>query len=1126
MFEVFSSATQVRLTVVRELDYEALTYYHLVLIARDMGTPSQSSCAIIDIYVMDVADSTPIFNASSYTVIVPENATQSTVLIAISATSMDSPHLAQIEYHIIGGNSNNRFHLDLNTGILTLFQPLDFESIQTYYLTVRARSAANSDLRAVVSVMVTVTNINDHAPTFSRVQYTPTVSEMVLPNHHVVTINAEDLDLGVLGEVSYRFNNSDIGSVFNLNPSSGAITTRILLDRELQDVYNFFVIASDGGNPSRSASVRVEIRVTDVNDEAPMFPMADYFAEVSENVNGGAFVIQVRAEDGDAGSTPLQYFIDSGNFHNAFSIGPNDGEVTTQRSLDREDIASYSLVVVASDGQLESQTIVHVSITDINDELPVFDLNLYEPPDVSENLDVGSEIIQLRATDSDAGSNGQVMYTSTDISNKFSLHPTTGVVTLARSLDFEQERDFSFTVFATDGGNSPQSSSARVEIGVVDENDNPPIIGSIPPSVSISENLPAQTSVLRLTASDADTDQNSVLEYSIVGDSRAMQAFGVMPSGLIHTRRSLDRETQDEYAIVVRVTDGGEEPLSDSVTVTVYILDEIDYHPVFSQIVYERPILNFTRRNSILLTVVATSRDVNPSILYAITSGGNGTLFYIQQQHGTIHAATDIDPVVHAGEYTMQITAQHRWLSTTVPVNILIAQDDGIPRLRPLVLYFSAFRSQAERVSHLGTVELLERRGHLQYAFSLDASDARALEYFSITPATGEISVLNSVASGYYALNVSSATSTGTGYVTVEAYISIVTNTTLANAVMVVFGGSMATFASISLEPFAQFVSEVIPCSRERVEVFALQTRGVEADEVIEVALAVRDTGLAEYFPQETVLNRLDANRHLARPESLLEFGSDVCVSEPCANLQQCKPVIQVFKASSASAFDTVDLTDRVYISQPFRQTYVCHCPDGYSRDDLCASELNECDPNPCYFGAECEDLIGGFRCSCPPGTTGKDCSIVCPSASCDPCSPSPCLHSESHCLVPVQDPASHTCTNCPWGAEYSGPNCELTTLSFLAGSYVAFPPIGPPTARLVVSLSFATISANGLLLYAGRVRGHGDFIAVQLVIGQLQVGVSLGGAVTVLRTESLWQLNNQEWHRVDIELNNNVSTK
>ena len=1107
--------------LVGELDYETLDYYFLTLLAMDEGFPSHTTFASIEVFVLDVADTVPQFNASSYLANVSETTPIRSSILTVHASSLDPPDLAAIRYTILGGDPDMRFHLEATTGELTLLQALDFETQQQYELTVQAQSLSVSTLRAQTTVSIQVANENDNAPTFTRTQTTVSIPESATAGEHVLTASAEDLDTGSLGHVTYHLSSSDpvVMDTFMLNRLTGEVTTTIAFDHSLREEYNFTIVAEDGGAPPLTGQMGVVVKVINASSEAPTFNQSEYRISVAEDVTNGTAVLQVSAVATD--NTSVRYFIQSGDTQGVFYLDEMDGLLITRMPLDKEQKSSYLLELVASDGLLETTASVNITVTDVNDHYPVFERNMYFAT-VSESQLVGSTVLEVRAADADAGANGTVTYSSPDITSEFDLDMTTGAISLRAPLDYEDTQSYQFTVVASDGGTPRHTATTGVMVTILDENDNTPMFAPGHHTGQVQENSPAYTQVLQLPASDADSGLNGALTFALIGDSQALQAFLVSPFGDILTRQPLDRELQAMYTLTVEVRDRGRPPLSNTTLVTIHITDIVDSPPVFSQLGYEVLITEDLRQGAVLASISATTEDADASIVYDITGSGSSSLFNIVRSTGVITAASPLNPRTNANVYTIQVTAWHRHLSESVQVTITIMTDNGVPHLQPLTVYFNAYPPLLQPITALGRVRILQQRANTLYTFSLQPSSPLVLRHFSIEPTTGDLSVSSSVPSGSYTLNVSASTAMGMGYGVVEVNISILSNRTLESAVVVAF--RQRTFTSVQLVHFTQFVAEIVPCSRQQVQVIGIQNRGSPRDEIVEVAFAVQRGDGQGYVTPDTILDRLAVHRHLSRPSTLLQFGSDICASEPCPYFQRCRPIVEVFRHSSQDAFQSLRTAELHYLSHPFDQSYRCQCPEGFSRDDLCSREINECDPAPCQFGAVCTDLVGDYRCDCPEQTLGKNCSIVCPSISCDPCSPSPCRHGSVCTHLSPQHPSSYACSSgCPWTSKYQGPNCELTSLHFTSGSYAAFSPLGS-TTRLTVSFRFATIAPNGMLLYTGQTGGHRDHLTAELLIGQLKVSMSLGGEAVIMMTESLRQLNDGQWHEVTMELDSQVS--
>ena len=1129
-FSITSTGPEAVLRVARALDYETVPQYHLTLVAWDHGSPvALSSSVSITVQLTDVADSAPVFNTSSYSTEVSEATPTGAELLRVLATTRDLPPLDTLTYSITEGDANDVFRLD-SDGVLILQGQLDYERLTSHQLLVTARSLANPDLYADVPVTINVINVNDHAPIFGRGAYNVSVLSSAEVGSHLVMVSADDADSGDLGMVRYFIandTNPEVTRIFELNPDTGEILTLVSLQMLTGNLYQFSVEARDGGMPPEVSRVSVGVSVVEMRGERPVFSMSSYRAQVREGEEGGE-VIGVSASDGDTNSSQLSYYIQSGNVAAAFSIS-SAGQVSTTGPLDRELREMYQLVLVVSDGVSESSATLSVQVLDTNDHAPQFPRSLYVQ-EVSEGASEGEELLTVVARDQDEGGRGDVTYSLLEHDSPFLIHHSTGTISLrmGRSLDYETTpTNYTLTVVASDQGTPPLNSTTRVIIYVRDENDNSPVFDHTPSSLSLLEDQPPLVPLLQVSALDADSGLNAHVRYGLSGNRCVLEAFGIgEDTGVVYARKGLDREVQERYELEIHASDAGVPPLASSFPLTISVMDVTDDPPVFSRAAYHICINSQRQADSVLGGVLARTRDENATLSYSMSVEEEGregeSLFLLDQETGELSARVSLDPAEQEGVYAFLVEAQHGSLSSSARLVVTITTDTS-PRLSPLTVHFSSYAPLLNATpSFLGVVRVLDPSPSLTYSFSLAPSPFFIRELFTINTTSGHLSVFNNATSGLYQLNVSVSVGVEpggvVGYGEVTVYITLVTNTTLDNSVVVRFlAVDEETFAERWLDNFSMFVSDLLSVPRPHVEVYGLQRSGDSAlpPDTAELALAVRSHDYHTYISPDhlrTLLLTRSADFDLS---SSLEVESDACESDMCPNLQTCKLRLQ-FHSQEVSISPSAELN---YHAHPFSLSHLCSCPRGYSRDDLCTSELDECEPNPCRLGAECVDLPGDYQCMCPPSTTGKNCTILCPSDACDPCDPNPCLYGG------LCEPSSTTatCSACPSPTHARGPNCELISVRVQPGGHLALPTPGS-VAAISLSLRFVTVSPTGVLLYSGRYGNpRVDFVAVEMLVGQVNVGVSFGGVATILRTSSEQRLNDGAWHSVDVQIRNRV---
>ena len=381
----------------------------------------------------------------------------------------------------------------------------------------------------------------------------------------IVTVRASDADSGDNGRVSYSLGgqNNEGSGLFRIDPNSGVLTLRGILDREAKAVHVLNVVARDNAVPASErlrSNATILVQIVDENDNVPAFGRRIYYMDIREDLSASERPVigKVTATDLDDGQNALlKYSIIGGNTGNAFAISPEDGQIYLQKSIDREKQDSYKLIIRAQDlgnPPKSNTTQVVINVLDVNDNDPRFpNTNYYQS--VAENVPKGYSILQVTAFDPDQGLNSKIEYSLRDPNPDlpFGVDKTTGWIHTIEPLDREVSGSYRFYVEAKDQG-SPRSRSAisTIQISVLDRNDNDPVMSQRSYDIVVSESEPLGSEILKVVATDPD--QDSEIRYEIVGGNVA-HAFSISSRqgvGIITIAQPLDFNKEKFFRYVAQ----------------------------------------------------------------------------------------------------------------------------------------------------------------------------------------------------------------------------------------------------------------------------------------------------------------------------------------------------------------------------------------------------------------------------------------------------------------------------------------------------------------------------------------------------------------------------------------------
>ncbi|KAE8291286.1 Protocadherin-8 Arcadlin Precursor [Larimichthys crocea] len=491
--DVLSRADGVKyaeLVLMKELDRETQATYALELVAMDGGNPSRTGTTRINIKVKDYNDNSPVFDRNSFSVDLPEDAPVGSLLLDLNAEDPDEGLNGEVVYgfgHQVPTEIRQLFRVDRKTGRLTLESPIDFESKNTYEFDVQATDLGPNPSPAICKIVVQVQDVNDNAPEISITPMTSItagiayITEAAARESFVALVSTSDRDSGANGQVHCTLYGHDHFRLQQAYEDSFMIVSTNPLDREKIPEYNLTVVAEDLGSPPFRTITQYTIRLTDENDNAPVFSKPVYEVAVVENNAPGAYITTVVARDMDMGSNGKvsykladTYFMGS-PISTFVSLDPASGSLYALRSFNYEVMKQLELRITASDGgspPLSGSANVYVRIVDQNDNAPL----ITQPALNNGSAEVllprdapsGYVITRVEARDADEGVNSELSYgLATGEPSVFSVNKATGEIYLNQVLSHDVDETLSVTVTVSDNGRPALTSTATLHFLII-----------------------------------------------------------------------------------------------------------------------------------------------------------------------------------------------------------------------------------------------------------------------------------------------------------------------------------------------------------------------------------------------------------------------------------------------------------------------------------------------------------------------------------------------------------------------------------------------------------------------------------------------------------------------------------
>ncbi|XP_072230946.1 protocadherin-10-like [Leuresthes tenuis] len=634
---------------------------------------------------------------------------------------LDSGKLSLRRFRIVSGSKKQYVEVNLENGVLFVNERIDREELceQSLSCSFHLQVVIENPLE-LYRVEIDILDVNDNSPNFPWTEFNLDISESAAPGSRFPLESAQDLDVGPNSLRTYLLSVNDYFYLDIQTRSDGSKFAELVLqtplDREQQSAHQMVLTAVDGGAPERSGTAQIDITVLDANDNAPVFDQSFYRVRLAENAQKGTVVIKLNASDLDEGPNADITYSFSGHapikVRQLFSVDPHTGEIKVKGVIDYEKARMHEIYVQAKD-KGPSAVAVHckvlVNVLDKNDNHPEVILTSVSTP-VQEDAPPGTVIAVISVMDKDSGENGNV---DCEIPNQvpFQLHSSfKNYYTLVTSdfLDREAVTEYNITLTARDMGSPPLFTRKTILVQVSDVNDNAPHFKQPSYTVYLTENNAPGASVCSVTALDPDFGQNAYLSYSILdGDIQGMPVSTYVSinsdNGNIYALRSFDHEQLKNFQITVQAQDAGFPPLSNNISVNIFVLDQNDNAPVILAPVPHNgtapseAVPRSVDAGCLVTKVNAIDADAgqNSRLFYQMLQATDPSLFSIGLYTGEIRTIRQLegkDPTRHRLVILVKDNGQPP-LSATV--SIILSVVDSLPDSKPDLgdLSLSSYRS-------------------------------------------------------------------------------------------------------------------------------------------------------------------------------------------------------------------------------------------------------------------------------------------------------------------------------------------------------------------------------------------------------------------------------------------------
>ncbi|KAL7400452.1 hypothetical protein ABVT39_012542 [Epinephelus coioides] len=1119
--------------------------YQFTVIAFDCGSVPLYSNTTVTVRLEPYNHYPPMFLPFQRLIAIPFDMAVGTEVAQFTAIDRDVGNISDsIEYVLNGGDASDFFWIQADNGKVMLNQSLVESANLFFTLLVVAKDQGSPSLSSQTEITFAITGRNQFSPHFREQDVIYSVPEDLPLDSVIGKIQAEDRDYGPNGAIMYCITPENQYLPFSVGEASGLLTLVRELDFEKEAIYHLQIKAMDGGWVSKTGMLNVTVVVMDVNDNPPVFSSSEFTTSVPENSEIGTHVLDVKAADADSGANAqISYSLIAGHV-DKFAIDSRNGTITTLDVFDyeQEQIFDVTIKALNTGGQtLFSLAHVIIQISDVNEFMPTFRKKEYNFS-VFKNVPVGTRIGKVTATDHDQGPEGQVFYLMFG-QNKhlgFEISKLSGEIYTTGSLRKQGNSNVVLKVLAKNSGviTGMNVDEAVVHISVIDTNDAP-VFTSALYLASVPEDSQAGISVITVSALDED----SILDWNhfffSIENGNTNLSFAVDPSsGVISVNSLLDRELWPVYNLTLIATDNGSPPATGTTNVIVTIEDVNDDAPKLS--FTEAQVKENQPQGTIVARLNASDSDLPPNqgpFTYWLVNSSTDGAFSLTPD-GVLFTTRTIDRE-HISAYQVLVAVRDAGvppLSSTTMIHIKIVDENDNPSLPRNIFIEVKYFGSSFQGGMIGNVHPEDQDESDSFNCAIKNGQ---LNMFTIPYGTCEL--WSSPFQGEATFNLTiEATDQLHFPVNNSIYVNYkgFTNASIDSCILFYVSSlSMGEFLSNKYLRFVKALDSLFNLQASKTHVFGIKHIG---NEILLLAAVKNYNG--QYLSREVASGISAGHKKLLEAQSnvtISHITSDPCLTSPCQNRATCNKGIYISQDVAVLESSAV-----IFVS-PHKEIFNCTCTAGF-KGILCEDDIDECEVNPCENEGTCVNTQGGFYCHCQSGFSGSFCSTdgdECLKMKCqnggtcvltvdgyrchcvpgfegeiceqfiDHCRSTPCV--QGSC---INSQTGFSC-HCPFGV--SGVHCEEHSYGFEELSFMEFPPLDRRTN--LISLEFATVQRNSLLLYNPGGSSSREFFALEILDGAINLSYDLGSGPVRLQTQK--QVADGYFHSVTVRRIGNMGS-